>query len=51
MAKAQIRWSLGTGVVDFWLDICSEDVPLIQVVPMDMETPHFLVAEFYGQEG
>lgn len=38
-------------MVDFWIVTWCDLGPLINLVPLDMEKPHFLVAEFFGQEG
>nr|XP_027090349.1 uncharacterized protein LOC113711381 [Coffea arabica] len=51
MAEASISWSLGPGMVDFWLDTWCEQGPLQSLVVADGDRPHFLVAEFMGREG
>lgn len=51
MADAHITWSLGPGMVDFWLDTWCELGPLSSLLPAHRDKPHFLVAEFLGREG
>ncbi|XP_071926970.1 uncharacterized protein [Coffea arabica] len=51
LAESQITWSLGPGMVDFWLDTWCELGSLGTLVPPDMDRPHFLVAELFGREG
>nr|XP_027120504.1 uncharacterized protein LOC113737473 [Coffea arabica] len=51
MAEAHISWSLGPGMVDFWLDTLCELGSLRTLVPADRDSPQFLVAEFLGWEG
>ncbi|XP_071909741.1 uncharacterized protein [Coffea arabica] len=51
MTEAHISWSLGPGMVDFWLDTWCELGPLRTLVSTDRDNPHFLVAEFLGREG
>ncbi|XP_027158364.1 uncharacterized protein LOC113759985 [Coffea eugenioides] len=51
VAEAQISWSLGPGMVDFWLDTWCELGPLTALVPEESDRPHFLVAEFLDRDG
>ncbi|XP_027122245.1 uncharacterized protein [Coffea arabica] len=51
VAEKQISWSLGPGMVDFWLDTWCELGPLTALVPAESDRPHFLVAEFLDREG